>query len=1099
MDEANCNTEALSLLRIDRQDVERMVGAVPGGEASIADFYPLAPLQEGLLQGLLSGSERNCVRSALLEVQAGVQIDALVGALQTVIDRHDALRSVVFWEQFAWPCQVIYRRAPIKVQEMKLRRNRDWLEQLEQSIDGVTQTLDLRQLPTTRLHVEANPNGAQWYALFQVQGLICDATSLDLAISEAMSLLTGCAQELPRPATHRGYVERAHAHARRRDAKAFFDSKLRGIEEATAPFELLDIRADCMRPQEARFAMESALCRRLCDQAVRHNVSLAALLHTAWAVVLARICGRDDVVYGSEVFSRLGVHDGPHRMLGMFTNVLPLRLVLRDVTVVALAAQAQRELTELSGQEQASQFVANRCNGLGSAPQFGAVFSYRDTSINSETEQSGTSIVRVISYRDPMTHPIALTVQNAGEDLILAARTDGRISPQRIIGYWQTAVEALLTALESAPQTPAVALSILSWDERHQILESFNATRTPYPSEKLVHGLFQEQVERTPDAIALVYEEQALTYAELNRRANQLARYLSRRGVGADKVVALCVERSVEMVVGLLAILKAGGAYMPLDPAYPAERLAHMMEGASPGVMLTQEKLRATLPHAHAEVIALDSQLKEVEEYSQHNLPAAELKVTSQHLVYVIYTSGSTGKPKGIAMAHSSMVNLMEWHRSALRPATGGRVLQFAALGFDVAFQEVFSTLCTGGTLVLLNEYTRKNPRALAEFLIGRSIHRLFVPPLVLQSLAECFKTLGTTPVGLLDVITAGEQLRISPEISALFNRLPGCRLHNHYGPTETHVVTALTLPENPNEWPSLPTIGRPISNTQIYVVDAHLQPVPLGVAGEIYIGGVAVARGYLNRSDVTAERFIENPFSHDPPARMYRTGDLGRYREDGTLEYLGRNDHQVKIRGYRIELGEIELRLAAHERVKDAVVIVREDVPGEKRLTAYVTTGDALGATEATPSVEQLRAHLKGTLPQHMIPSAFVILDSLPLTPNGKLDRRALPAPGSDAYASAEYDPPQGEIEESLAGIWRELLGLERVGRDDNFFEVGGHSISGMKLIVKVGETFFVQVPFHAIFQHPTVREMARLVIDLKSEHQQIEWSPLEFEEGVV
>ena len=377
---------------------------------------------------------------------------------------------------------------------------------------------------------------------------------------------------------------------------------------------------------------------------------------------------------------------------------------------------------------------------------------------------------------------------------------------------------------------------------------------------------------------------------------------------------------------------------MPLDPNYPSERLQYMLEDAAPRVVLTQEKLKEILPATQAEVIALDAKWKEIAGYSEGSLPAVELGLSAQNLVYVIYTSGSTGRPKGTAMAHRSMVNLIEWHRKSFLANEGKRVLQFAALSFDVAFQEIFSTLCTGGTLVLLDEWIRRDAQALSEFLSSQCIQRLFVPPLMLQSVAECVKTARAVPVSLQDVITAGEQLRISPEIASFFKRIDGCRLHNHYGPTESHVVTALTLTGDPDQWPVLPAIGQPISNTQIYVLDEQGQPVPIGVAGEIYIGGANVARGYLNRPELTAQRFIADPFSADPHARMYKTGDLGRWRADGTIEYLGRNDDQVKIRGYRIELGEIEAQLARHEQVKEAAVVMREDVAGEKRLVAYIT-----------------------------------------------------------------------------------------------------------------------------------------------------------------
>ncbi|HWM71527.1 MAG TPA: amino acid adenylation domain-containing protein, partial [Steroidobacteraceae bacterium] len=486
----------------------------------------------------------------------------------------------------------------------------------------------------------------------------------------------------------------------------------------------------------------------------------------------------------------------------------------------------------------------------------------------------------------------------------------------------------------------------------------------------------------------------------------------------------------------------------------------------------TVEGLRGRLPATRAKVVALDAKVKEIAGLTEENLSAIELGLSAQHLVYVIYTSGSTGRPKGTAMPHGSVGNLIEWHRKTFGDWEGRRVLQFAALSFDVAFQEIFSTLCTGGTLVLLEEWIRRDAGALMEFLSSHGIERLFIPPLMLQSLAEHARSASGVPRKLQDVIAGGEPLRITAEVVEFFKRLGGCRLHNHYGPAETHLVTALTLTGEPEHWPPLPAIGPPLANTQIYVLDGQGQPVPIGVVGEIHIGGVSVARGYLRRPALTAQRFVADPFSLDTHARLYRSGDLGRWRADGMLEFLGRNDDQLKIRGFRIELGEIEAQLLCHRQIKEAVVIAREDIPGQKYLVAYVTR-----RTESDPSAEELRTHLMRVLPEYMVPSAFVALDAMPLSPNGKLDRRALPEPQLAAYVSRQYEAPQGEVEEALARIWQLLLPVERVGRHDNFFELGGHSLLGMKLIAKVADALGVRLTVITMFRHPTIREMATAV----------------------
>jgi amino acid adenylation domain-containing protein/thioester reductase-like protein len=956
--------------------------------------------------------------------------------------------------------------------------------------------MDLRQAPLMRLVVAADPGGTHWYAILQLHHLVADHESLEIVFSEVRAHLEGQEESLPVPVPYRNHVAQTLAYAGADDSEAFFRSKLADVTEPTAPFGLLDVRGDVGRIEEARERLEPGLARQIRAEASRLRVSVATLFHAAWALVVSSTTGRDDVVFGTVLLGRLQGSAGAQRILGLFINTLPLRLKLRGVTVRDLVARTQQEMVDLLQCEQASLAIAQRCSGVpGALPLFSALLNYRHTLVDEAEWTGAESGIRVLASQGLTNYPVTLSVDDLGDAFVLVPQTDRRIDPHRLAGYMCMAMRSLVDALQRAPETQALEISILPERERLEVMEEFNESLTTYPDERLIHELFEEQVQRTPDAIAVEHAAQRLTYAELNSRANYLARYLRGQGVGPDQVVALCVERSLEMLVGLLGILKAGGAYLPLDPNYPNDRLRYMLEDAAPKVVLTQEQLRSVLPQTDSNVIALDAKLKEIAGDVAANVPAAELGLNPRNLVYVIYTSGSTGRPKGTAMPHSSIVNLIEWHRDTFPANDGERVLQFAALSFDVAFQETFTTLCTGGTLVLVDEWMRRDPLALVEFLNSRSIRRLFVPPLVLQAMAECFAVSGSVPGGLRDVVVAGEQLRISPEIVNLFKHLEACRLHNHYGPTETHVVTALTLTGNPGQWPFLPPIGRPIANARIYILDGNHRPVPIGVAGEIYVGGACVARGYLNRPQLTAERFIRDPFSINGEARLYKTGDMGRWQPDGTIEYLGRNDHQLKIRGFRVELGEIEAQLARHPRVKDAAVIVREDVPGEKRLVAYVTLGDL-----SEPNVEELRGELKAVLPDYMVPSTFVVLTSLPLTTNGKLDRGALPPPDRTGYVSRQYDAPRGEIEEAVAGIWRQLLGLERVGRQDNFFEVGGHSMLVVKALGKITQRFGVALKVTDLYKTPTIRDLAtRIAKGLAREDQVALTQEAVLDEGIV
>ncbi|WP_143707554.1 non-ribosomal peptide synthetase, partial [Xenorhabdus ehlersii] len=580
-----------------------------------------------------------------------------------------------------------------------------------------------------------------------------------------------------------------------------------------------------------------------------------------------------------------------------------------------------------------------------------------------------------------------------------------------------------------------------------------------------------------PNAPAVIFEEQTIRYGELNRRANQLAHYLMALGVRPDKRVAICVERSLEMVVGLLAILKAGGAYVPLDPAYPTERLTYMLRDAAPVALLTQTTLADALNNTDSTAetdyltILLDAQTASLAEQPTHNPDTQAQGLTPHHLAYVIYTSGSTGLPKGVEMPLAALSNLLQWHRHLPAPPAGtGKTLQFAALGFDVAFQEIFTTLCEGGCLVLINETLRQAPQQLLRLIQQQQIDRIFLPYIALQHLAEAANYSGEDFSCLAHIITAGEQLRITPAIQRFLQRTNNCRLHNHYGPTESHVATAYQLGKEMAQWPTLPPIGRPIANNRIYLLDGNGQPVPVGVTGEIYIAGAGIARGYLNRPELTAERFLVDPFSPNPDDRMYKTGDLGRWRPDGNIDYLGRNDFQVKLRGFRIELGEIETQLMQCHGVREAVVIAREDEPGQKRLVAYLRPR---AGAKLVPA--ELRQQLARHLADYMLPTAFVMLETFPLTPNGKLNRQALPAPDDSAVVTRSYEAPVGDIETALAQIWQGLLGLARVGRHDHFFELGGHSLLAVQLVARIRQVLARELPLQTLFAQPILMGLAQ------------------------
>lgn len=660
-------------------------------------------------------------------------------------------------------------------------------------------------------------------------------------------------------------------------------------------------------------------------------------------------------------------------------------------------------------------------------------------------------------------------------ELVVSADADDVAMPARWAALFATWLEQAL----DTPQMAWRALPLMAPEAAQALCRRGHVARDV--PDCTVHALFEAQVDRTPDATAVAGDTHALTYRSLDEAANRLARQLRLLGAGPDARVAVFLDRTPDLLVAVLAILKAGAAYVPLDPGYPPERLRLTLGDSAPTAVISGTAMAegwAGLADAAngVPVLRLDDPAAPWIALPATRIDAGETGVSPAHLAYVLYTSGSTGTPKGVAMPHAPLVNLIQWQTR--QPGHEGplRTLQFAALGFDVAFQEMFATLCTGGELHMIDADSRLSGERLHAFVRARRIERLFLPYFALQMLAEAHANAGEDPQGfaLREVVTAGEPLRIEPRIRAFFDALPECRLHNHYGPTESHVVTAFALEGAPADWPLLPSIGRPIDNARVYLLDRRGQPVVDGMVGELYLAGPVLARGYLGRDELSAERFLDDPFDNDPAARMYRTGDLARWRADGALEFLGRRDFQVKIRGFRVELGEVEAQVMACDGVREAGVTVREDVPGLKRLVAYFTPIDP----ERPVDIDAMRTRLANRLPEHMVPAAYVPLPAMPLSPNGKLDRGKLPSPGQARPDwIGEFHPPVGEVESQLCALFSEALGLEGLGRHDSFFTLGGTSLLALRLLQAIRKAGLGEVAVTALFAAPTPAGVARVL----------------------
>ncbi|PBP93491.1 non-ribosomal peptide synthetase, partial [Pseudomonas congelans] len=1048
--------DLLPLADLNQEQIDKVVASVPGGVANVQDIYALAPLQEGILYHHIAAEQGD---PYVLQVQFAfddrARLDAFVEALQAVIVRHDILRTGVVWKGLESPVQVVWREAQMHLEGLELDpADGEIGAQLHSRFDPRHYRLDMTQAPLMHLVHAEDPRNQRITAMLLFHHMALDHMAMEVVQHEMQAWLLSEAEALSAPVPYRNYVAQARLGISQADHEVFFRDMLGDIDEPTLPFGLQDVQGDGRNIEEAALAVDSQLNLRLRAQARQQGVSAASLVHLAWAQVLGEVSDRRDVVFGTVLLGRMQAGEGADRALGMFINTLPLRVAVGGQGVRAGVKATHAQLTALLAHEHASLALAQRCSGVAApTPLFSALLNYRHSAVGSAAERTAQAWqgMQALNSEERTNYPLTLNVDDVGDGFKLTALAATTVGAQRVCGYMHTALEQLVDALELMPQASLQSLSILPAVEREQLLVAFNDTALDYPQQQTIHGLFEAQVERTPDAVAVVHGEQRLTYGELNEQANRLAHALRKQGVQPDSRVGICVERGVEMVVGLLAILKAGGGYVPLDPAYPVERIAYMLQDSAPAAVLAQTATLGLLADVSVPVINLD--LSDLQDESVRNPQVAEL--TSAHLAYLIYTSGSTGLPKGVMIEHRNTVNFLSWAHSAFDASALEKTLFATSLNFDLAVYECFAPLTSGGSIEVV-----KNVLELQHG--EHDIGLINTVPSALKALLEA----NGLPASVHTVNVAGEALKRSL-VESLFEKTSVQRLCNLYGPSETTTYSSWVAMDREEGFAA--HIGKPVGNTQFYLLNEQQQPVPLGVVGEIYIGGAGVARGYLNRDDLTAERFLKDPFSQQPAARMYRTGDLGRYLPDGNIEYLGRNDDQVKIRGFRIELGEIDARLAKHPAVHEAVVTAREDIPGDKRLVAYYT----VQAAHTEPDIDSLRDWLQEQLPAYMIPVAYVRLDAMPLTPNGKLDRKALPAPDGDALIRGGYEEPQGAVEIALAKIWSDLLKLERVGRHDHFFELGGHSLLAVSLIERMRQAG-LSANVRTLFSQPTLAALA-------------------------
>ncbi len=1083
---ASCDAitpEMLPLVELTVEEIERIVSRIPGGAANVQDIYPLVPLQEGILFHHLMGEEGDVYLNSRLEsFSTRALLDSYVSAIRALINRHDILRTAVMWEGLREPVQVVYKNVVLPLTEVVLDSGTgDAAEQLWSRFDPRTNRLDISQAPMLRLIVAHDTTQERWLVLWWYSHLLGDHVALEVMQKQIQAYLLGQEDQLPAPTSFRNLVAQARLGVSPEEHEAFFRKMLSDVEEPNAPFGLLDVQGEGGGIKEQRMLLDSGLAKRIRERARKLGVSPAALCHVAWAQVLAKASGREDVVFGTVLFGRMEGHEeGP--AMGLFINTLPMRIRVRGEEAEVGVRRAHMQLADLMRHEHASLALAQRCSRVPApAPLFTSLFNYRHSpeveKASSPEKLRAWEGMKVLYVEERTNYPLTFSVDDLGQGFMLTAQTEAWVGPKRVCEYMSRALESLTGALEAEPRAVLSRLEVLPETERRQVLYEWNETAVEYRSERCIHELFEEQVRRGPEATAVVFEGQEVSYGELNRRANQLAHYLRKKGVAPEARVGICVERGVEMVVGLLGVLKAGGGYVPLDPAYPAERLKYVLQDSEPVVLLTQKHLRERLGGMDGAVGVIDIE-EDKGEWSREpesNPEGSRMGPRPEHLAYVIYTSGSTGAPKGVMVEHGNVTRLFAATRAWFEFGGNDIWTLFHSYGFDFSVWEMWGALIYGGQLIVVPKDIARSPEDFYKLICQKKVTVLNQTPSAFRQLVGAQKA-AQQEHQLRYVIFGGEALEVS-SLRPWYEQNPDSRtqLVNMYGITETTVhVTYRALQQVDTERRGWSPIGCRIPDLRTYILDGEREPVPVGVVGELYIGGAGVARGYLNQPELTAERFVKDRFAGDGEARMYRTGDLGRWLEDGSIEFIGRNDYQVKIRGHRIELGEIEATLAIHSGVREAVVVARGE-NGDNRLVAYYTVTQRGEADEI--GAEQLRSFVAEKLPEYMVPAAFMRLEAMPLTPNGKLDHKALPAPEGEAYARCIYEPPQTELEQTLANIWQELLGVERVGRHDHFFQLGGHSLLAIRLIEQLRRAN-LHIKISTLFTRPVLSELAAALV---------------------
>ncbi len=1065
--------ELLPLIDLTAKELDSIVQACPGGAANIQDIYPLTPLQEGILfDHLLSDSGDTYLASVLLAFDSRPLLDTYVGALQHLVNRHDTLRTAILWDGLPRAVQVVLRDAPVHLEILTPESGVATIDRLKAQMELEGRYIDLTRAPILTLVAAQEEHSGRWLLLQQQHHIVCDQVSMGIEFRDILAFLQQQEDSLPEPVAYREFVAQGIHKATHFNYESYFRESLAGIDEPTAPFGLLDTHRADRHTEELELALDPQLAQRLRACVRKLDTTPAAFFHVLWSLVLAKCCNRDDVVFGTVTSGRLQGTRGVENIFGLFINMLPVRFSMADLSVADALKLAHKKLVELLDYEQAPLVKTQSCADLpASTPLFSAVLNFR------HEDPTGIDPLRLFPGIEVLSAPgdisnylFDLSITDRGDDFVLTTSIASDIGTQRVMDYILRAAEELIVALETAPAKLLLSLPVVGQSEEQQLLADFNHPLQPELFSQTWPMLFAEQVARHPTRILAECNGKALSYAQLYTESEKLAQALRTRGIGPGQIVGLLDERDLDLLIMIVAVLRAGAAYLPLDPTQPEQRWVEILNDGQPDLLLIGKQFgeRKTWLEQHWNSGAVAG----LEELASTKLPSSPEPLPSvalDDLAYVLFTSGSTGKPKGVMIEHLGMINNMRAKIVPLGLSNQDVIAQTASQCFDISVWQFLIAPILGAKVVIVKNETTRDPQALLDCLANTAVTIWEPVPSVIQALLPLKQPLPA----LRWVMPTGEALSANV-VEQWFAQYPQVPLMNAYGPAECSDDVSFQPIHAPV---ARVFIGSPVANARLHVVDKHLSLLPVGVIGELAISGPVVGRGYLHRPELTAEVFKANPFAlNEQDARLYLTGDLVKRHDDGNLEYIGRKDFQVKVRGFRIEPGEIENRLARHPQIRDAVVMARTNAQGDKYLAAYVSPKQ----TGKFPTRETLMAYLEPQLPDYMVPGIYVNLEAMPLNHNGKVDRKALPEPEIETVARASFSAPQGEVEHVVARIWQNLLGIERVGRDDNFFDLGGNSILIIRMLSEL-KAEGITLRASDIYQQPVLKVCCSHVVVAK------------------